>query len=525
MSDTAKTSLQSTSRSTFIVMVSTLLSRLLGFIRIALVSMFFGGDGKADILNLVFTVPNNLRKLLAEGALSSAFIPVLTESMVTAPDGSKARRIVGNLLAFQLAILVPFLFLTIIFAPQVSAIIFNFPDPGDQALAVDLFRWLISYILLISIASVLMGTLNSCNHFLVPAITPVLFSVTVIGSIIFLHESLGIFSMAVGVLTGGFAQILVQLPTFRSYGFSIKPDWNFSNPEFRKILRFWGPVVLSSAVFTVNQQIAVRFASGLEPGSGTALSNALVFWQLPFGIFSASVITVLYPRMSRQTALGETQGIRQTLTFGLRALFALLVPSAVLLMLLGKEIIGPALQRGAFMPHHTAMAAEVLLYLSIGLFFSASGNLFQRFFYSRKDFKTPIYNALLILVLDVGLSLWLKETVLRVAGLALANSIAAGVGLWFLFIRARKDLGGLNLRGFLPTFWKTCVSTLLMAGYIVVLNGLVFPADWWALGSTGLNWLRILVIGIGSVLIIVVSYIILKVEVVNLAFKKRLPPQ
>ena len=177
---------------TVVVMVSTTISRLFGFVRIALIGAIFGASGTADVLNAVFTIPNNLRKLMAEGALSSAFIPVLSRSIVLDKTGASARKIVRLIFSFQFIVLVPVLLACAVFAPRVVRLILDFKDPEKIELAGSLFRWMIHYLLLVSISAVLMGVINAHQSFLVPAITPILFSVAVISSVLLLHGFLGL---------------------------------------------------------------------------------------------------------------------------------------------------------------------------------------------------------------------------------------------------------------------------------------------------------------------------------------------
>ena len=226
-----------------------------------------------------------------------------------------------------------------VFAYPIVKVLLDFPEMARILLATRLFRWMIHYLLLVSISAVLMGVLNAHHKFLVPAVTPILFSIFVISSVLLLWKQLGVFSMVVGVLGGGFAQVLFQLPQFFSQGYTLKPDSQFDNPPFRQILKQWAPVVLTASIYTVNEQIAIRFATALEDGSTSAMSNALVFWQLPFGIFSASITTVLFPRMSRQAGSSDYLGVRRTVEYGFQYLIILLIPSALILSLLGKEVI------------------------------------------------------------------------------------------------------------------------------------------------------------------------------------------
>lgn len=512
--------MRKTTISTVVVMTATLASRLLGFLRQAVISAVFGASGEADVLNLVFNIPNNLRKLLAEGALSSAFIPVLSASIVEDEAGDTSRAIVGRLLAFQFVVLVPVLVLSVAFAGPVVRFILDFPEANRQLLAARLFRPLINYLLLISISAVLMGTINSHQHFLVPAVTPVLFSVCVISAVLLLHRRLGVHAMAVGVLAGGVGQILFQLPMFRGLGYRLELRFEFRDPAFRRILRQWLPVVATAGIFTVNTQVAMFFASGLEDGSGSALTNALTFWQLPFGIFSASITTVLFPRMSRQAAVKDAEGLKSTLQYGFRYLIALLVPSAIVMGLLAEQIIAIAFQRGAFEPANTVMAARVLRGFCVGLLSVGAYNFFQRFFYSVGDYRTPMIVAGITFVVDVGLSLWLKETVLAVAGLSLANSIAFTLGLVLMIVLASRHTGALSFAGIARTAAKTAVAAAATVALALLFEA-VSGSSWWESGSSVAGFLYVLGFAGVAVLVVVGIYVVLKVEVVSVLFRRR----
>ena len=509
--------IQRSALSTLGVMVCTFLSRIFGFVRIAVIGAIFGASGEADVLNAVFTIPNNLRKLMAEGALSSAFIPVLSKSLVK--DPTETPKIVRNIISFQLAVLVPLLLLSVIFADPIVRILLDFPESERIALSSDLFRWMIHYLLLVSLSAVFMGVLNAHHRFLVPAITPILFSITVIASVLFFWKSLGTFSMVVGVLIGGIAQILFQLPQFFSYGYDLRLDFDFKNPQFRQILKQWAPVVLTASVYTINEQIAIRFATALEDGSTSAMSNALVFWQLPFGIFSASVTTVLFPRMSRQAGLSDYQGVKQTLEYGFRYLIILLIPSALILSLFGKEVIAVALQRRNFTSAHTLLTYRVLVGFNIGLLSVGAFNFFQRFFYSIDDYRTPLITALLVCALDIILSLWLKETSLRVAGLAYANSISFTVGLVMMYGKAVARLGALDIRKILETVLKVIIACIPVTLLSMGMRG--YMDNLWLLGSSlrGLGW--VLAAGIGTYGTLLGMYILLKVDIVKFRFFKK----
>jgi len=503
---------------TVMVMVCTMLSRVLGFLRIAVIGAIFGASGTADVWNAVFTIPNNLRKLMAEGALSSAFIPALSASLVNDARGEEARGLTRRIITLQLVILVPLVLGSILLARPIMHALLSFPQAEKMALSVELFRWVFPYLILISVSAVIMGVLNSHNVFVLPALTPILFSVCVIAATLLLYRQMGIFSMVVGVLVGGAAQILFQLPAFLRRGYDLRLSFGFRYQAFVKVLRAWGPVLASASIFALTEQIAVLFASGLRDGSTSALSYALVFFQLPFGIFSISIVTVLFPRMSRQAARGDRAGLVDSVSYGLRFIMVLLVPAAVLYILMGREIIGLAMERYNFTFEDTLRTARVLRAYSYGLFSLGGFTFLQRFFYSSGDYRTPLLGAGIVSALDIALSLWLKETPLRVSGLAVANSIAFTVGLLFLGWRARATLGSLNGRMLLRTAVRAAASmvpfALLLWGYLRLTR------PWWTSGSSVTNLLLLALGLVLGVAVVVGMYWVLKVEMLRDLLKR-----
>ncbi|MFW5727127.1 MAG: murein biosynthesis integral membrane protein MurJ [Spirochaetia bacterium] len=506
---------------TFIVMSSTFVSRILGFLRTAAITAIFGATGKADIINVTFAIPNNLRKLLAEGALSSAFIPVLSEAIIAeGKEASRSRQLVRHLIGFQLLIIIPLCIVSVVFAePLIQFVLTQFKDAEQLALSTKLFRFFINYLLFISVSAVLIGVLNSHGRFFIPSITPIIFSVAVISSIIVLHRTLGIYSMAVGVLVGGAGQVAFQYPMFRKMGYTLAPAFDFlKNPDFMRIMRQWAPVVATSSVFTVNQQVAFIFASGLETGSASALSYALVFWQLPFGIFSTSITTVLFPKMSRQVSQNDLQGLRESVQYGIRFLLALLIPSALVMSLLGREIISVAIQRGMFRTEDTELTAFVLTGFCYGLFSVGAFNFLQRYFYSSNQYSFPFYVALGVLVLDVTLSIILKKTFLRVAGLSIANSISFSLGLIVLFAYAYRQLGGIPLRSLALTALKVCAASVPVGLVIYQMQRLFGP--YWRAGSSFTGF-GILLLEIGVIVALyLLLYRLLRVEMLSYLFKR-----
>lgn len=467
---------------TVLVMVCTAASRLFGYVRQALISIYFGDAGAADAMNAVFTIPNNLRKLFAEGAFSSAFIPVLSSTIEEDPSGKRPRELVRTLVAFQLLVLVPLVGVSLAFPGAFVDLLTRFRDPAKVQMGVQLMRWMFNYILLVSLSSLVMAVLNSHGKFAVSALSPLMFTLATVLSLFFFHGRLGIIAQGVGVLAGGILQLACQLPAFRRQGYQFRPSFRFKNPDFLRTAKLWVPYLASASIVAINQYIATLFASGLEDGSVTAIANSVMFLQIPLGIFMTSVATVLFPKMSRQAALQDTEGLRGSVTYGIQFITILLVPSAVLLCLFGKEIISATIQRGNFRPQGTLLASRALTAYALGLVSMGLYTFLQRLFNSFKSFVVPIASAGCIAVIDIVLSLILKETPLRVSGLAYANSIAFTAGMILLVVLARRRLGGLGMRQILLTLGKALLGSLPM-GILLVLF-LWWKPDAWVHGGT-----------------------------------------
>ncbi len=504
---------------TVLVMVCTAASRLFGYVRQALISIYFGDAGAADAMNAVFTVPNNLRKLFAEGAFSSAFIPVLSSTIEEDPSGKRSRDLVQSLFAFQLVVLVPLVGLSLAFPRAFVDLLTRFKDPAKVEMGVQLMRWMFNYILLVSLSALVMAVLNSHGKFAISALSPLMFTLATVLSLFFFHGRLGIIAQGVGVLAGGILQLLCQLPALRRQGYLFLPSFRFDNPDLLKTAKLWVPYLASASIVAINQYIATLFASGLEDGSVTAIANSVMFLQIPLGVFMTSVATVQFPKMSRQAAAQDTEGLRGSVSYGIQFIIILLVPSAVLLCLFGREIISATIQRGHFRPQGTLLASRALTAYALGLVSMGLYTFLQRLFNSFKSFVVPIASAAVIAVIDIVLSLILKETPLRVSGLAYANTIAFTAGMILLMVLARRRLGRVGLASILLTLGKSILGSLPMAGLLIVF--LRWKPDAWvhggALGTTAL-FAGVIAL---AVCMTVLMYVVLRVPFLADLFRKR----
>lgn len=497
-------------RAVLALVICTSLSRVLGFVRVAVIGAVFGATGAADVLNAVFMIPNNLRKLLAEGALSSAFIPELARALQRQEAGGRAdpRSLVRRLLTLLVAAVALLVAAAVALAPPVVGAGLHFPEPWKMELAVELFRLVFPYLLLVSISAVLMAALNCHEVFVTPALAPLLFSINVIAAILLFHRQWGLMAAGVGILAGGIGGVVGQLPAFLRRGYDLRPDFRWSDPRVRRIARQWVPVVASASVFAIAQHVAIIFASGLEDGSTSALANAVVFWQLPFGIFSVSVITAHFPRMSRYAAAGDSAALGRTFADGLMMIVDLLLPPALFYLFFGEAVIRVALERMTFTPAGTALASGVLTGYAAGLVSVGIFNFAQRYFFATRDYRTPFLAALLIAAIDVPLAWWLKETPLRVTGLAVANSIAFSAGAGVLLAAARRRLPSLRSERLLRHAARAVAANAVLA--VLLWAAATGTHPWWQPGSTWRNALLIAAVGGAAVGVTLALYRLLK---------------
>jgi len=516
-------------------MVGTGLSRILGFARQAVVSAIFGGGALADILNAVFLIPNNLRKLLAEGALSTAFVPVLTKTLNALDGPNRTKKFMASMFGFQIAILGPILLACVIFAEPISRLMFHFqPEvyppfiPADAItfisfdrmdVSIKLFPWMMQYLAFVSFSAILMAVLNVHEEFIVPALAPLLFSVSVIVSLFIFSSELSVWAQVFGVLAGGLLQFLMLLAGFLKKGYRISVHFAFwKNQDVRDMIKLYVPVLAASSVFTLTEIIAVSFATSLGTGSTSAISNAVIFWQLPFGMFSASISTVLFPRLSRYLVQQKAEELRETVVYGLRMLAYLLIPSTFLLFIFGREIISVALQRGMFTPEDTARTAMVLQFYVMGMVFMGISGFLQRLFYAAHDSSTPFRAALLIGSIDIVLSLAGILAGFGVISLALANTWASIVGTVWLMLKARHLLNGMRVRSLSKALFQSLFASAPMSiGLLVFLQ---LSGSWWRSGSTTLNWIYVILGCIGSMGSVFLMYRMLKVDELMVLLKR-----
>jgi putative peptidoglycan lipid II flippase len=458
-----------------VMSLATFISRILGYVRDMVLAFFFGATGQSDTFFVAFRIPNMLRELFAEGSMSAALIPVLSEYQKK-EDSNEARRLVKVTFTFILAVVGSITILGIIFAPQVVSVI----APGFRGvpekfnLTVLLTRIMFPFLLFISLSALLMGALNVKRVFFIPALAPVMLNITIITSIFALAGSFKdpVIAIALGVVIGGFVQFAFQSPAFFRRGFALGIDFGFGHPGFRKVARLVMPVTLAMAVSQLNIFISTLLASFLAAGSITYLFYAQHLIGFPIGVFGVAMGMAVLPSLSEHALKGDMDMLRDDFSFALRLLFFISVPAMAGLIALREPIVSTLFQRGRFDYAATVGTSQSLLFYSLGIWSVVGARVLAYAFYSMQDTKTPVKAAALALITNVVLSISLMG-VMSYKGLALAYAAAAMVNFTMLFYLLRKKLGRLDARRILKSFSRVAFASAVMGA-----------AGWWALRGT-----------------------------------------
>jgi putative peptidoglycan lipid II flippase len=492
---------------------ATLASRVLGFARDMLVASAFGAGPVTDAFFVAFRIPNILRRLLGEGALSTAVIPVFTEYAVNQPRA----QLVGMLravLAAALLVLGATTLVGVAIAPWLLAVIApGFGDPAQRELAVLLTRIMFPYLLLVGLAALAMGVLNSQGRFFAAALGPAVLNVGMIVGVLALAQRIDppIVALAIGVLVGGLGQLLVQVPDVRRLGLLVSPAWDLRHPALGRVARLLLPAVFGLAAVQVMVFVNTLLASLLPAGSISFLYYADRVMEFPLGIFGIALASASLPAMSRQAAAGNTAGVAATLNFALRLAVYISAPATVGLVLLSTPITRLLFERGRFGPEDTAATAVALVWYAVGLVGFAGARIAAQAFYAIREPGTAVRLGAIAVAANVLAAVTLMGP-LGHAGLAAASSVGAYVNLLGLLWVGRRRFGRLGGRALLASLVRTGVACVPLALWCVLLTRL--GGDGGAFANQ-LLWLAA-AIGGGAVVFIVASAVLRSPERVAL---------
>ena len=437
------------------VSAATLASRVLGLVRDQVFAALFGAGTAADAFNMAFRVPNLVRDLFAEGAMSASFVPTFTEWRAKHGD-DQAWALGRQLMASLLLVLLGLCVLGWFAAPAIVGVMAGGfgAVPGKLDLTVLLTRIMLPFLPAMALSAAAMGMLNARGVFFVPALAPALLNV---GMIVFGLVSLPIClaqgwpvitGMAVGVVIGGLLQFAVQLPALAKMGFRFRLEWPSWHPGVRRVALLMLPATVGLAATQLNVFVSQAIAASFREGSVSWLQYAFRLMQLPIGLFGVAVATVSLPAMSRAAVANDTPQLRATLSESVRLVFLLTVPCALFLAVFARPIIALLFQHGAFQPDDTRATGDALLMYCIGLPAFAAVGIFTRAYYALGDTRTPVRSTFVAVGSNLALNLLFVGPLaflgLDHKGLALATSATAILNLSQLAVRLRGRLGGIE---------------------------------------------------------------------------------
>ena len=453
-------------RATGVVAIAILCSRILGLVREMVIASLFGASRNLDAFLTAFRAPNMLRDLFAEGALSTAFVTTFSKEITTRGDKSAwglANKVATLTTVFMSAVTL----LGVLFAPQLIGILAPGFDPEKAELTILLTRVMFPFILLVSLAALIMGMLNAKDVFGMPAMASSFFNLgSIVGGVAFawwLDPHFGpraLVGLSLGTLIGGFLQLAVQIPSLFKIGYVFHPDFNWRDERVRKVLQLMGPAVIAASAVQVNVLVNSIFASYLGDGPVSWLNIAFRVMQLPLGLFGVAIATVTLPLVSRSAASNNIPEFRGALAHALRLVMLLTIPSAIGLIILADPIIALLYEHGRFTPFSTQQTAAALRFYALGLVGYSTIKVLAPAFYALDRRNLPMFVSFFSIAVNVCLN-WMLTFHFQLGhkGLALSTSLVALTNFALLYIMMRRYAGGLETGAFFATLAK-----LLMAG-------------------------------------------------------------
>ncbi len=450
---------------------ATMLSRIAGMLRDMIMSRLFGAGLGTDAFFAAFQIPNMLRRFFAEGALTAAFVPTFSETLIH--EGEDAARDLANVCFSVLTVVLSFVtLLGIVFSPSIVTVMFPpfMHVPGKFELTVLLNRIMFPYLFFVALVALCMGILNTVRHFFMPAISTVFLNISMIGSALILRPffEAPITALAVGVLLGGLIQLLLQSPVLWRVGYRIRFKLVFTDQRVRRIGLLMVPATLGVGVYYLNITVGNILASLLPEGSVSYLYYAQRLFEFPQGIFTVSVAQAVLPTMSRQAAASDVVGMKDSINYGIRLTLFVTIPALMGLLACSTPLMSLLFMGGAFSYQMAEQSAQALSCYALGLSCVALVRVLAPAFYALKDTKTPVLTAFVAFLVNLLASLWLMRSMLH-AGLALASSLAATVNMLLLFWLLRRRIGLLGGRRIALSALKSFIASLPMSAVAYTL--------------------------------------------------------
>jgi putative peptidoglycan lipid II flippase len=419
--------------------IATFISRILGLVRDSFFAFYFGTSWTYDVYLLSFLIPQFLRKLVAEGALSSSAIPIMVEYK----EKENRKEFLDSLFTYSIILMIVVVILGVVFARELLYVfatgIIN--NPQKMKLAILLTQIMFPFIGFISIASLVMGLLNSYKIFFPSALAPSILNVSVITSIIIsaYFFNVSIIVPAIGVSVGGFLQLMYQMFYVKKVKYKFSFNFHF-HPGLKEILNLFWPIFLSYGITQINSMVDLNLASWLPSGAISSLQYALRLFQLPIGVFAVAFSTAMLPRFSESYLKDESDRLKSSLSLSLSQMSFFIFPIVFIYLSSSQDIISILFGHGKFGIDSIRITSKVLIAYTIGIIGYSYTYLFSRFFTGMKDTKTPLKINIFAVILNISLDLILVIP-FHQFGLALATSMSGILSSLLLYIKIKKNVG------------------------------------------------------------------------------------
>lgn len=482
-------------RATGVFAFATLLSRVLGLVRDVAVSWAFGAGMVTDAFFVAFAIPNLFRRLMGEGSLSVAVVPVYTDYLLRGQEEAKAafRAIFGG----AILVLVTLVALGVGFAPLLVKLQVLGWGGEIRSLTVFLTRLCFPYLFFVSLVALFMAVLNAHGHFFAPAISPCLLNIALIAAVATSRAfDPPIAALAWGALLGGGLQVVLQLPFLRAKGIPLSPRFDLRHPAVKEVGRLMLPMVFATSVFQINQVVNRFLGSYLPHGSLSYLYYADRIFELPIGLFAVALGVAVLPSFSRYASKGDLEGLKDEVSHSLRLSFFLTLPWTVLIMAFSTPLVAVILQHGAFSSEDSLGTSRALLAYALSIWAYGGIHVLSRAFYSLKETNIPVRAGLFSSGINLVFALFLMGPLGHV-GLALANSLAAIGNFCLLVVLFARRVGIRGREVFLGSL-RTLISSLAVVPWLLWIHSRI---DWVSRGTSweGIGWLLTGLLGAGVI--------------------------
>ena len=428
-----------------LLMASTMLSRVLGYLRDIIIAAAYGQTRITDAYHAAFSIPDFLYNLLAAGTVAAAFIPVFSGYIATNRQ-DEGWEVASTVFHITVAAMLSGIAAAALLAPGIVEhwLVPGF-EPEYMNLTVTMARIMLVQAFFMALNGICMGILNAYHRFLAPAAASVMYNVMIILFGVALGKKLGIVAFAIGVVAGSAAQFVIQIIGLKNVGLRYKPVLNWRHPGVRRVFSLMAPVVLSYALTQIGLFVQQNISSSLPDGNLSSLRWAQRLMQMPISIFAVTMVVALYPTLAGLAARDETQAFKKSFIFGLRRIFYVTMPCAVGLGVLSQPVVRLLYERGNFVSDDTALTAYTLTFFCLGLFAQGGVLLMNRVFYAMQNTWTPVCVGACTMAFNILLN-YLLIGPLGIGGLALAYSASGTVNLCLLLLMTRRRIGPIGGR-------------------------------------------------------------------------------